>query len=261
MKELREIRSHYEFSLDNRQAVLIICGLILMLMLSFLMGTLFGRNLAQMSGSEIAEVAKAPATEAGAVKEPGPGAKEGVSPSPAAGKAPEEKPSSMETSSREELIKRLESMKVPAKLDDAREEAEPAPESTRLAKLEELDDKAPQEIEGDKPVGPAKEKEPEETDKQPAKKELSESEERAVVPAGAYTIQLASFPERSDAMALLEELKSSRYDVYMLHVTLPEKGSFYRVRMGHYEDVDQARKALKILQGREGRFYDAWITQ
>lgn len=228
MKELREIKSRYEFSLDTRQAVLIVSGLVLVMMLSFLMGTLFGKNLARMAASPRLETARAtppPETRA-------PASTEEIQPAPVA--AP---------SSREKLIAQLESMKVPSELDPG---SAPLP-SEPAQVLAKMADPEPETADVPKP--------------EPAAPKPAQPAAQPLIPVGAYTIQLASLPDKTDAQALINELSGKRYDAYMLQVTLPGKGTFYRVRVGHYRDVEQAQKALKIMQSREGKYYDAWITQ
>jgi len=249
MKEFRQIKSRYEFSLDNRQAVLIVSGLILMLMLSFIMGTLFGRNLARMSEPEQAAAVEAPgggelskavlAAEEVAVKDEAPG-RTAVSD---------------KESSRESLIRRLESMKVPDRIEPGDLEKDQKAPGEDAPPMASLDRSA-----GDGTVSSGKDPAASPEKPGPQKSEPDKSE-RVIIPPGSYTIQLASLPDKADAKALVNELSKKRYDVYMLQVSLPHKGTFYRVRVGHYEDLDQARKALKILQSREGKYYDAWITQ
>jgi len=46
----------------------------------------------------------------------------------------------------------------------------------------------------------------------------------------------------------------------MLTVTLPGKGTFTGCAWP-LPDLGMAKKGLGILQSREGKYYDAWITQ
>lgn len=251
MKELKDFKSRYDFSLDNRQAILIISGLILVLMLSFLMGTLFGRNLARMAGEGEVTVA---ALETVDVEADDALEASGEAPAPAisADLDDEEntKKPEADSSSREDFIRQLESMKIPARVKSSDEKLA-AVLPPVLGNLEKAVTA--------KPAGPSKD-----TAKAPAaekKKDKAPASSRPVIHAGAYTIQLSSLPDKDDAEAKIEELRGKKYDAYMLQVTLPGKGTFYRVRMGHYKNLEQARKALTILQSREGKYFDAWITQ
>jgi len=233
MKELKEIKGRYDFSLDNRQLGMIISGIILVMMLSFLMGALFGHNLNGMEGGAV-ELAEADAPEAADL----------AGGDDYAELADDEGESSL---SREEYIRELENLKVPSEVAEADDEDEafddPADVIRELAKADQPADQ------------PAKQP----TKSKPDRK--VEKPKRTFTPSGDYTIQLASFPERGEAVRLVQGLKTKMYDAYLLEVTLPGKGLYYRVRIGRYESLAQAKKALAILQGREGRFHDAWITQ
>ena len=249
MMETRE-KGKYEFSLDNRQVGLIASGLILVLALSFLLGALFGRNLSKMADSgqppaavavdastaEAAELAAMPAEG-----DPAAIASGAVAPATLAGA----------TEGRENLIADLNSMK-PALAPDGATPAPaaaaaapaPAPISSPIASTPPpAAPPAPEPKPASKPVSPPAAEEP-----------------RPVIPAGAYTIQIASAPSKAEAQALVNELRAKKYDAYMIPAALPN-GTFYRVRVGRYSSLDQAEKARKILQTREGKYYDAWITQ
>jgi len=125
MKEMKNVKSRYDFSLDNRQVVLIVSGLILVLMMSFLMGTLFGKNLSQMADSggqavAVNDAEKTPAPAVAGAEEPAPVADNlSADAEPAA-------PQAGDSATREEYIKNLESMKVPSG-------TEPAPAEPSLA--------------------------------------------------------------------------------------------------------------------------------
>lgn len=247
MKELREVRSRYEFQLDNRQVVLLVSGLILTLMLSFLMGALFGSNLNKMKQSPAVAAGGGPA-ESVAQNEFSPGSftlpvREAITDEDLAPRSEQAITSS--SSSRDDLIRQLESLKVPNEVKE--EDPWPEPVKTVAAPAAAV-----------KPEPQPAKPEPATAKPQPASPSPAA---RTAPPAGTYTIQLASLPKREDAEALVNELRAKRYDAYMLHVSLPDKGSFYRVRIGHYKDLEQARKALVIVQNREGKFFDAWITQ
>jgi len=113
MKELRQIGSRYEFQLENRQIILIVSGLLLVLMLSFLMGALFGLNLDRMSGRA---ASRGRARTAGPRRNPA--AALAPAPEPAPAVEAEELSALAEpilgaVASREDLIRQLEGEKVP----------------------------------------------------------------------------------------------------------------------------------------------------
>jgi cell division septation protein DedD len=267
MKELRDIKSRYDFTLDNRQVVLIVSGLILVLMLSFLMGALFGRNLARMADVDReTTVASAPeAVESTATKEETVRAAMDSIPETKRQAQSEESSPAVSKPDKEALLRRYESMKVPTGIEDQGEQLSdpdlaPAPpvmgrldegEASISSAFDQAPGTEPDEVETTEPAKPAGKK-----------AEISGPDStRPAAAAGSYTIQLASLPNRADADALVKELRQNKYDAFMLQVTLPGKGTFYRVRVGRYVDLNQARKALAILQKREGKYFDAWITQ
>lgn len=70
-------------------------------------------------------------------------------------------------------------------------------------------------------------------------------------PSGAYTIQVASFAERKGAETLSQKLKKKGYDVYVAAGEIPEKGTRYRVRIGHYPSRAEAQKAAERIREAE----------
>ncbi len=267
MKELRKVKSRYEFQLESRQVVLIVSGLILVLMLSFLMGTLFGVNMGKMSKPDQAKAA--PAKEATVPDQPSSDTEvaraEPTAMSDETVTDSGEKKITKSESSREDLIRELERLKVPDRVENQEEAAkEDVPSEAGSSEKKQQVKSPPQESTAeaaDKDDSSTSTKQSAAKDKPQQKQKSSSSNSRHVTRAGTYTIQLASFPERADAGRMVGKLKSNMYDAYMVQVSLPEKGTFYRVRVGHYEDLEQAKKALAIIQSREGKFYDAWITQ
>jgi DedD protein len=271
MKGLKEIKSRFEFSLDNRQVVLIISGVILVLMLSFVMGTLFGKNLGAVAAADKAKVAANDETAAEPDKEdpaedsPAGSTDQAATPEKAA--APETDVSAPVRENtpekREAFIRELESMK----LDGVKAGGDEMPTKVETPTFANLNPDRPEppvlkkeEPEKIKPSAPAAVK-PDEKKKNA--KEADAKTKASVDPktSSAYTLQLASIPSRGEADQMLRELRGRSYDAYMLEVTLPDKGTFYRVRVGHYDNLDQAKKALGIIQSREGKFFDAWVTQ
>jgi hypothetical protein len=201
-------------------------------------------------------------------------------------------------SSREDLIRQLEGEKVPASANASAAPPSPAPAAPavvepkvetvppapNLASPAPAPETKPQAKPEDKPA--VKEAAPK-TQAKPTKSEAASIDEMTIAKAsrnegampapgrapakaetrpaysgnGTYTIQIASVPTRDEAQAMVDELRAKRYDAYFVQVSIPEKGTFYRVRIGHYRDLDQAKKALIIIQQREGKYFDAWITQ
>lgn len=231
MKDLREIKNRYEFQLENRQLVLIFAGMVLILILAFILGILFGRGFSSSDESQAASVMEVPVKAVPAAVE--------------VAKKSEIKEESLKTGKddkdREELMKRLDAEKVPTAL----------PEESEDKDAEKAVEPKPETVKAEPPESP---KPTEATEKK---------DDGTALPAsstGPYTIQLASFREKPEAEALVAKLKKDKYPAYIIEADLGPKGMWYRVRVGHYPDMSLAEKALKIIQSREKTFKDAFIT-
>jgi rare lipoprotein A len=75
----------------------------------------------------------------------------------------------------------------------------------------------------------------------------------ATVPAGGrYTVQLGAFGSRDRAEALRQELDRDGVAAVVTEVASPAD-TYYRVRVGDYEDRAQAQEAARALAGRGRR--------
>jgi len=70
-------------------------------------------------------------------------------------------------------------------------------------------------------------------------------------PSGAYTIQVASFTDKKGAETLSQKLKKKGYEAYVAAGEVPEKGTRYRVRIGHYPSRTDAQRAAERIQEEE----------
>lgn len=57
---------------------------------------------------------------------------------------------------------------------------------------------------------------------------------------GDYTVQIASFPNLDSAREMEESLKSKTYPVYISKTVVPNKGTWYRVRIGEFNSKYEA---------------------
>lgn len=62
-----------------------------------------------------------------------------------------------------------------------------------------------------------------------------------------FTIQVASFKTREEAIRLVRLLKSKGFDAYITTTSFGEKGVWHRVRIGYFESQEKAGKTLKKL--------------
>jgi len=111
--------------------------------------------------------------------------------------------------------------------------AEPKPEPSRAA------EPAPRaEVE----PGP-----PQEQSIQSAVSRLAKPAESNTQQAGGYTVQVSSFPSLEEAEAYQSSLARKGYSPYIVSANLPGRGTWFRVRMGHYEEKGKALDAKDSL--------------
>ena len=66
--------------------------------------------------------------------------------------------------------------------------------------------------------------------------------------AGKWTLQLSAFQDRMEAETFLADIKGQGYDAFIVEAQIPDKGMFYRVRVGRYgtyEDAVAAKTAFE----------------
>ena len=66
--------------------------------------------------------------------------------------------------------------------------------------------------------------------------------------ASRYTLQLASMKDNEKARRLSEKLKRKGFPSYVIPAKIPERGIYYRVRVGHYVTRKAAEEALEELK-------------
>jgi cell division septation protein DedD len=70
----------------------------------------------------------------------------------------------------------------------------------------------------------------------------------AAAPGKALTVQVAAVKSEDEARRMLDRLRQRGYAGYIEPVTTPDKGTFYRVRMGEFPSREFARSTLDRLQ-------------
>lgn len=68
---------------------------------------------------------------------------------------------------------------------------------------------------------------------------------------GKYSIQLSSSQERKRSISIVEGLKRKGYPVFLEEVDIAGKGTWYRVKVGHFASRDEASKYARIMKIRE----------
>ena len=78
-------------------------------------------------------------------------------------------------------------------------------------------------------------------------------------PRGTFTVNLASFRQKQRADRYVEELKKLGIHAYRREVNLPEKGRWYRVSIGGFLTLKEAKNYTKQL--RQQGISDMYITK
>lgn len=68
---------------------------------------------------------------------------------------------------------------------------------------------------------------------------------------GKYTIQVGSYPTAEEAATAVDQWKGKGYDTLMTIGEIPNKGTWYRVRIGRFKDRDEANRFLQKLRQKE----------
>lgn len=146
---------------------------------------------------------------------------------------------------------------APAKSDKAGKPAEPAP----AVKKESLADKIKAAAAEPKPVADGKVPEAAVATRTAEKKEAPAAAAPKVQPAvgkGAYTLQLSATQTREEADRFASGLKQKGYAPYIVAAQVPNKGTWYRVRLGSFPSRDAASRYLQDFK-RETQM-DAFIA-
>ena len=96
------------------------------------------------------------------------------------------------------------------------------------------------------------------------KKETISNDIAAVAPIesdGRYTIQVASYNSEDDAKDFAEELKSRGYPAFITQGGVPGRGTWYRVRVGKFKTVREARLFAYGLKGQEREIQSFLISE
>lgn len=66
-----------------------------------------------------------------------------------------------------------------------------------------------------------------------------------------YSVQTGSYPNATEAKNAVERLKGKGYPAYLMIADIPDRGRWYRVRIGGFSTRDEAAKYLKDFSTKE----------
>lgn len=121
-----------------------------------------------------------------------------------------------------------------------------APETTKEVKVTSPRPAAPPEPSSDKAAAVAPK-----PAASPKKSLASPGELPAPSETGLYSVHVGSFKMETNAFALRDKLHKKGYPVICALVSLPEKGDWYRVRVGYYASRNEALRVAARLQKDE----------
>src|SRR3990170_2873669 len=67
-----------------------------------------------------------------------------------------------------------------------------------------------------------------------------------------YSLQIASYPEREMADEEVKKMKKRGYAAFIVESEVPDKGTWYRVRLGSFSNKASADKLMNELRAKEG---------
>jgi cell division septation protein DedD len=73
-----------------------------------------------------------------------------------------------------------------------------------------------------------------------------------------YAVQVASFPTKNNAEILAGKLRKKGYEAYVVSQQIPQRGRWYRVRIGHYPDRAEAISVSNRIKRSEK--FDSFVT-
>lgn len=68
---------------------------------------------------------------------------------------------------------------------------------------------------------------------------------------GRYSVQTGSYPQMAEATRSVDRWKNKGYPAYMMIADIPDRGRWYRVRIGGFASREDASRYLKEFQTRE----------
>jgi len=78
-------------------------------------------------------------------------------------------------------------------------------------------------------------------------------------PAGRFTLQLSSFKDKAEAQSFLADMRIAGYRAYLVEAEVEGKGTFFRIRLGHYESYEAALDAKEEFEEKMRKI--AYVTR
>jgi cell division septation protein DedD len=108
------------------------------------------------------------------------------------------------------------------------------------------------ELKDEKAASPPAQKEPASAGKQPVAAKKETKPQPAPQSKIRYALQLASYQEREMADEEVKKMKKQGYAAFVVTSQLPDKGTWYRVRLGSFSNKTSAEKLQKEIHAKVG---------
>ena len=224
-------RDKIEISLDGRQVFYLFFGGAVIACLVFVLGVMVGRRVEARAHVDRGAATTAARDPLNALDQLDASGGAGLSfRSELAGGKP--------TSEVDEAVAAIEQQRAAAKIEAAKPppKPQPKPEAKPDPKPEPKPDPKPEPVAAPEP-------EPVKEDK----------------PAGKFTLQLSSFKEKVEAQSFLADMRIAGYRAYLVEAEVEGKGTFFRVRFGHYQTYEDALDAKSEFEDKMQKI--AYVTR
>ncbi len=87
----------------------------------------------------------------------------------------------------------------------------------------------------------------------PPEKSPPPQEEKPAALKAKYSLQVAALNNSAEAEDLVNDLKKKGYEAYQVTGTAAAKGTLHRVRIGHFQTLQEARQFAHLFEKKENR--------
>ena len=81
------------------------------------------------------------------------------------------------------------------------------------------------------------------------------------VTRGRFTLQVKATKTKSEAESYMASLRRSNFFPHLIVVDTPKKGRFYRIRVGRFETMEEARAFQREFSSRSGQDESGYVTR
>ncbi len=218
MRDARRIHERLEVRLDRPQVVWLTLGVIVLLAVSFALGMIAGRRAERL----VLANAESPPDPIAAV--------DGASDTHEELTFYEELKEEPEATART-----VRAPKAEAKSDQEERVAQPKKAEPKVAQTPKVKQAAPARTE-----------------------DVSNKLHEGPANAGQYTVQVSAFQSMDEAEAFAASLERKGFAPFITSASIPKKGTWYRVRMGAFDNELEATLAKQILARKD---IPAWVLK